>query len=313
MKRFYYGTFLILGFLLAFGSVTTADAQRRDRQQAAPTMGRLSVKTLPGSYPVLVNGKPWGLSGNPNPNEVELAPGTYLVEIQFPKRTWSKELVVNAGRRTCICLTYNTRTIERYCPYDLSVDAPQEVTDGDLITFSASNNYGGATPLTYRWTVTPDTARITSGQGTPSITVDSTGLSGQTVTARLETDDTTGDPTCRAQNEATVPVRAIPPPPPTPCFDCFAFVAFDDVKARLDNLTIELANRPDSMAYIIVYGRRGSRMTTPDRLGARAVQYLTRNRGVDPRRITVVNGGYKDRAGYDLYILPPGANPPVPR
>jgi hypothetical protein len=312
MKRICYSTFLVFSLLLVFG-LTDASAQRRNRQQAVPTTGRLSVKTMPAAYPVLVNGKPWGLSGNPNPNEVDLSPGTYLVEIQFPKKSWTREIVVNAGRRSCICLTYNERVLEKFCPYDLRVDAPSEVTDGDLITFSSSVNYGGPTPLAYRWTVSPESARITSGQGTPSITVDTTGLAGQSVTARLESEDTTGDPSCRADNSATVPVRPPPPPPPITCFDCFTFVAFDDVKARLDNFTIELANRPDYQAYIITYGRRGSRLTSPDRLGVRARDYLVRNRGIDPRRITIVNGGNKDRAGYDLYLLPPGANPPIPR
>jgi hypothetical protein len=253
------------------------------------------------------------MSGNTNPAEQDLLPGTYLVEVQFPKKSWTKEIEVNAGRRSCICLSYNERTIERFCPYDLRVDAPSEVTDGDLVTFASGVNYGGPTPLAYRWTVTPESARITSGQGTPSITVDSTGLGGQSITARLESEDTTGDPSCRAENTATVPVRRIPPPPQITCFDCFTFVAFDDVKARLDNYTIELSNRPDYQAYVIVYGRRGNRLLSPERLGMRARDYLIRNRGVDARRITIVNGGFKDRAGYDFYLLPPGSNPPVPR
>lgn len=312
MKRICYSAFLVFSLLILFGAVQT-NAQKRSRQQAVPTTGRLSVKTSPIAYPVVVNGKPWGLSGNPNPNEVDLPPGTYLVEIQFPKRTWSKEIVVNAGRRSCVCLTYNERVIEKYCPYDLRVDAPSEVTDGDLITFASGVNYGGPTPLQYRWTVTPESARITSGQGTPSITVDTTGLGGQSVTARLESEDTTGDASCRAENTATVPVKPIPPPPSINCFDCFNFVAFDDVKARLDNFTIELASRPDYQAYVIAYGKRGSRLTSSDRLGTRARDYLVKNRGIDPRRVTIVNGGYRDRAGYDLYLLPPGANPPMPK
>lgn len=266
MKRISYSAFLVFALLLVFG-VAEADAQRRNRQpQAVPTTGRLSVKTMPASYPVRLNGRPWGMSGSPTAFEEDLQPGTYLVEIDFPKKPWSREIVVNAGRRSCICLNYTERVIEKFCPYDLRVDAPAEVTDGDLVTFASSVNYGGPTPLAYRWTVTPESARITSGQGTPSITVDTTGLAGQSVTARLESEDTTGDPSCRADNSASVPVRPPPPPPAITCFDCFTFVAFDDVKARLDNFTIELANRPDYQAYIITYGRRGSRLTTSERL-----------------------------------------------
>ena len=106
MKRICYSTFLVFSLLLVFG-VADSQAQRRNRQQAVPTTGRLSVKTSPASYPVVVNGKPWGLSGNPDPNEVDLPPGTYLVDIQFPKRTSSREIAVNAGRRSSVCLSYN--------------------------------------------------------------------------------------------------------------------------------------------------------------------------------------------------------------
>ena len=58
-------------------------------------------------------------------------------------------------------------------------------------------------------------------------------------------------------------------------FDQFPSVAFDDDKARLDNLAIALQNSPDTTAYIIIYGGRTSRTGQADMLGRRSMDYLT--------------------------------------
>jgi hypothetical protein len=89
-------------------------------------------------------------------------------------------------------------------------------------------------------------------------------------------------------------------------------VAFDDDKARLDNLAIELQGAPDSQAYIMVYAGRTSRAGQADRLGKRSLDYLVNQRGVDARRITVINGGYRDTDFIEIIICPPGASAPQP-
>jgi hypothetical protein len=106
-------------------------------------------------------------------------------------------------------------------------------------------------------------------------------------------------------------VSLIVPPPVVPRpFDEFPNLAFDDQKARLDNLAIELANVPGSTGYIIVYSGRTSRAGQADRLGERARDYMVRTRGVDPNRVTVVNGGYREEDTFEIWIVPQGAQPP---
>src|SRR5207248_1270198 len=77
------------------------------------------------------------------------------------------------------------------------------VNDGDLITFTSDVAYGGSKPLNYTWTVSPAGARIVSGTGTATITVDSTGLGNQRVSATLVVDDGSGDPLCRQNAQAS--------------------------------------------------------------------------------------------------------------
>src|SRR5205807_5572017 len=133
-----------------------------------------------------------------------------------------------------------------------------------------------------------------SGAGTPTITVDSTGIN-QRVSAVLVVDDGSGDALCRQTAQASTNiVHKTPPPVECRKFDEFPSIAFDDTKARLDNLAVELQNSPDLTAYVIIYAGRASRKGQADMLGRRAMDYLTASRGVDPRRIIVINGGYRD-------------------
>jgi hypothetical protein len=183
-----------------------------------------------------------------------------------------------------------------------------------LVTFAAFNAVtGGATALNYAWRVGPETAKITSGLGTPSITVDTAGLGGQTIAAELEVTDGVYDAACRQLTAANTRVDR-PAKPESFRFDSFDSRSFDDDKARLDGLVIELQNRPDAQAYIILFqGTQGKRRLNIDVLAKRSLDYLVKTRGVDPRRIQITKLGKRARTGYEFWIVPPGAAPPLPQ
>jgi len=152
-----------------------------------------------------------------------------------------------------------------------------------------------------------------SGAGTAAITVDSTGLGSQRVTAALAVDDGSGDALCHQTAQASTDViKKIPPPPECKPFDQFQSVAFDDDKARFDNLAIELQGAPDTQAYVMIYAGRTSRAGQADMLSRRTMDYLVNQRGVDAGRITIVNGGYRDTDFIEIWICPPGAKTPQP-
>ena len=77
------------------------------------------------------------------------------------------------------------------CP-TVSVSCPSQADPGTPVTFTASVANDSGLSLTYNWSVSAGT--ISSGQGTSSITVDTTGLGGQTVTATVSLGG--ADPSC---------------------------------------------------------------------------------------------------------------------
>src|SRR5215208_1506284 len=162
-----------------------SDAQakkQKNKKTQQPTTGRIEVSTQPGGYPITIDGQPAGETTD-YVRAIELDPGTHTVEILFPNNTrWAQTFNIIAGRKNCIALNYRPRTIEvpaiaaSPCPYPVNVTAPAQVADGDIVTFTADVGYQGPSALNYTWTVSPPAARILSGVGTPTITVDSSGL-----------------------------------------------------------------------------------------------------------------------------------------
>lgn len=75
--------------------------------------------------------------------------------------------------------------IEYCCPW-VYLDCPsQAVVDGERVTISASTSASGR--LKYQWQVTG--GKIVAGQGTPKVTIDTTGVGGRTMTATVEMND----------------------------------------------------------------------------------------------------------------------------
>ncbi|HVF86704.1 MAG TPA: hypothetical protein VM866_03900 [Pyrinomonadaceae bacterium] len=312
--------FLSCAFLFTLLTCFAFAPETYAKKKEPTAYGRIEVSTGSGNYPVLVDGQPAGETSGAV-RMIELPPGAHTVEIQFPNGTrWVRAFNVQAGRRECIALNYRPRVVSiprrpvSPCPYPVNVSAPATVADGDTITYSADVDYQGTAGLRYNWVVTPDAARIVSGADTPTITVDSTGLGNRRVTAVLTVDDGSGDRNCRQSAQATTSVSVIPPPPVEPRrFDEFPSVAFDDDKARLDNFAIELQRNPGAVGHVIVYGGGRDRAGHADMLGERTHNYLVNTRGIDAGRVQIVNGGYRERAAYELWLVPQGAMPPRPR
>ena len=303
--------------LLLTAGVEAKKKQNKKNQQ--PTTGRIEVSTQPGGYPISIDGQPAGETTD-YVRAIELEPGTHTVEIIFPNNTrWAQTFNVLAGRKNCIALNYRPRTIEipalaaSPCPYPVNVTAPATVSDGDIVTFTADVGYQGPSALNYTWTVSPPAARILSGVGTPTITVDSSGLGNRRVTAILVVDDGSGDRSCRQTAQAATGVSGVPTITPSGRrFDEFPSIAHDDDKARFDNLAIELQNSPGSTGYVIAYAGRGSRAGEADRMTRRALGYLTATRGISRDRLVVINGGRRDSNTFELWVVPQGAEPPRP-
>jgi hypothetical protein len=199
------------------------------------------------------------------------------------------------------------------CPFPVNISAPKQVTEGEIITYTADVAYSGTNSLRYNWKVTPSSARIISGQSSPTLTVDSTGLGSQRITATLTADDGSSYPECSQTVQA---VSAIAPLEKKIIvaqeFDECNSCSLDDQKARLDNLAVELQNDPSTRAYILAYGGRMSPLGQVEKLMSRSRDYLITQRGIDASRIVVVNGGFREEDSVELWLVPSGAAAPKP-
>jgi hypothetical protein len=309
MRRINFKFIAALAFLIALGLAPSFTANAKEKKDK--NKGEIAIKTTPAGFPIMIDGQSYGVSSDSS-EPILLPKGSHHVEVLFPGKPWSQDVNVEGGHRNCICLSYLRKPLFSPCPYRPTVSAPDVVTDGDTITFTSDVSYTGTKPLAYTWTVTPSAAKIVGSTDTNTLTVDSTGLGGQRVTASLHVNPGYGDERCTAGAEGGTDVSLIPPPPGKKRFEQFPSVAFDDDKARLDNFAIQLQNEPTNTGYLIVYGGRSSRAGSADRLAKRSIDYLTQTRGIDRNRVVVVNGGYSDTDFIEMWLVPPGAEAPVP-
>jgi hypothetical protein len=275
--------------------------------------GTIKIQTNPGGLLLTIDGKPRGETTTQY-RAIDLEPGIHSVAVTLPNgKMWSREVEVPAGRVKCVVVNYRPLPPlpKSPCPYPVSISAPDKVMEGEIITFAADVEYGGTASLNYNWKISPSTVRILTGAGSPTITVDSTGLGGQRLVATLTADDGSSDPAC-AQSAQAVSVVAphvkisIVSSEFDECNNC----TFDDQKARLDNLAVDLQNDPSKRAYIIAYGGRMSPLGQVEVLMSRSRDYLVTQRQIDASRLTVVNGGFREEDSVELWIVPSGAEPP---
>jgi len=109
-------------------------------------------------------------------------------------------------------------------------------------------------------------------------------------------------------------------------FDEFGDVCCGEEKARLDNFAVALQNVPEARGFIVFYGGRrqsypfchSSRKRLPRRGEAQAraerlKPYLLHGWStLDPRRVVVIDGGYRETWSAELWIMPKGGTAPKP-
>ncbi|HEV7797709.1 MAG TPA: hypothetical protein VGO73_06120 [Pyrinomonadaceae bacterium] len=315
-KRRAYGKIAFAAFLaLTFCMVHPASSvYAKNKKRKLAKYGSIKILSTPGGLPIEIDGKPEGETTT-DYRSFDRDPGLHTVVITLPNgQRWSREIDLEAGHIKCVAINFRAAppVAKSPCPYPVSLSVDAEVNEGDIITFSTDTAYSGSALLNYTWSVTPAGAKMLTSVGN-KITVDSTGLGGQRVTASVVVDDGSGDPLCRQTAQASTYVR----PPvkvehPNRQFDVCCSCSFDDQKARLDNLAVELQNDPTATTYVIAYGGRTSRIGQADLLGARARDYLVAQRGIDQSRIVVVNGGFREEDCVELWIVPQGATTPQP-
>ena len=312
-RKFILGSKLAFATLLALTFFVVQPSATVSAKAKKAKFGTIKILTAPGGLMLTIDGKPRGETTT-DYRAFDLEPGMHHVEIKLPNGSfWKRDIEVPAGRVKCVVVNYRPLPPlpKSPCPFPVNVSAPQQLNDGEIITFNADVSYSGTSKVNYKWKVTPSTARITSGLDSPTLTVDSTGLGGHRIVATLIADDGSSDPACSQSAQA---VAVVAPLPKTVIvakeFDECNSCTFDDQKARLDNLAVELQHDPTTRAYIIAYGGRMSPLGQVEVLMSRARDYLVSQRGIDASRLVIVNGGFREEDSVELWMVPSGAKPP---
>jgi len=144
------------------------------------------------------------------------------------------------------CVTISAQTAVNKCP-EVNVIGPSALTKaGDLITFTASIDNAPTGKIEYGWSVSA--GMIEQGQWTSSIQVrTTTEMGGTNVTATVKIAGLApGCADIASETSGIAPVLRYEP------YDVFEKLKRDDVKARIDNFYIQLANSPDIEGLIIV-------------------------------------------------------------
>jgi hypothetical protein len=199
-----------------------------------------------------------------------------------------------------------SRTIrinECFCPH-IWTSGPTDVLSPGTPAAVSVNILGGDPNWNLKYNWKSSAGKIVNGQGTPAITIDTTGTN---------SDDAS----------ATVEVEGFPPECDKSASYKFSVILcglvradkvneYDDLSRKiegshLDNFAIQLLQMANSKGYIIIYGPR-----RVDQRLAHVRNYLVVKRGMDPNRFTVVNGGHNKKVRTELWVVPPGADPPKP-
>lgn len=234
----------------------------------------------------------WDLAG--------LAPGYYVAFLD-----------VKSGSDNEACEAFSSTTVlvnclpaPPVCPNVLII-CPQSVTSDEPITFTANIAGGtGNVAASYSWSVSA--GQIIAGQGTPSITVDTKGVAGQSITAQFSVNGYPQD--CSASCIVQVPM------PKRNCkkFDEFPSIQRNDEKARLDNFAVELQSDPTSTGYVVVSPAANGRPEDLKKHTSRIADYLVNTRGLDAARIVTVTGSPRSGLMVELWTCPQGSTIPKP-
>lgn len=83
--------------------------------------------------------------------------------------------------------------------------------------------------------------------------------------------------------------------------------------ANLDSYAIQVQNEPSHTAYVIVYGGQyGTARHEVEQRKARIRRYLVKNRGIEPERVCVVGGGFREKVTVELWLVARGEKLPEP-
>jgi hypothetical protein len=190
------------------------------------------------------------------------------------------------------------------CP-SIKITCTTEVRAGVPVVVSAYlGGVDNKTPLIFDWTLSAGT--IISGQGTSSVSVNTTALDGQVLVVTVRINGLAAG--CPATASCSVKISEAQIRDPA-IFDTYSGLNFDEEKPRLDNFAEQLRAQPNSVGFVIVSPSQHSRAGEAETLARRARKYLITERGIEASRIVIAKDQPQARIKTELQILPPNFAP----
>jgi hypothetical protein len=192
------------------------------------------------------------------------------------------------------------------CP-KVASSCPSSTEAGKPVTFTVTVS-GGDTNVTptYNWTVSAGS--IDSGQGTSTISVDTSAVApDSTITATVDVGGF--DRACSTASSCTSQVL---PKVEAVKITEYGTLPAKDEQAKLDDFFLEFYHSSETRAFIYAYGGPASRRGDARKAAERAKTYLVRKREVDAASVEIVDGGYREQPTVELWIVPIVVEPPAP-
>ena len=92
----------------------------------------------------------------------------------------------------------------------------------------------------------------------------------------------------------------------------FPFDTLDDITERLGEFVSRLQESPEYKGYIIIYARHDKAMPGVSEFAGAARNYLIKEFEIDPKTIQATQGGYREQATVELFLIPSAWPAPVP-
>lgn len=114
-------------------------------------------------------------------------------------------------------------------------------------------------------------------------------------------------PQSSVPNLITFQIDQTKPPYTLPKFDEYGDLPFAEEKQRLDYFAQELKSVPSEPGYIIEYRSKRPRLKPLSR-AKRARHYLVKTKGIESKRLFIVDGGYRKEFKLELRLGPTNIN-----
>ena len=136
MRRFILGnlkfaflTVLALTFFVAPASTASPKAKKAK-------YSTIKILSNPGGLLLTIDGKSHGETLTEY-RAIDLEPGVHNIQIRLPNgQFWIRDIELPAGRVKCVVVNYRPLppVPKSPCPFPVSISAPKQVTDGEIIT-----------------------------------------------------------------------------------------------------------------------------------------------------------------------------------